>query len=207
MKLKYQIKEIGGIIMATRSTAFGSTRTMIMASLGIVINIVLGTLIQGLQIPLIFLDTIGTIFVAATLGPIAGAMTGGLTNIIQGMITTPKNIPFAIVSIVIGIIVGLIAKKWNFGIKTAIVTGVILAIVAPAIGAPIAAFLFDGVTGGGTDAILMWLRASGQRLLPSVFITRVIGNFIDKIVSCILVSILIVSLPTNFKIDKETRNA
>lgn len=97
------------------------------------VSIVFGTVVQTLQIPLLFLDTIGTIFVAVVLGPFAGALTGGLTNIIQGMITNPK-IPFAIVNIAIGVIVGFVAKKYRFNFKVAIITGLILSIVAPLIG-------------------------------------------------------------------------
>lgn len=180
---------------------------MIMASLGIVINIVFGTIVQTLQIPLLFLDTIGTIFVAVVLGPFAGALTGGLTNIIQGMITNPKNIPFAIVNIGIGLIVGFIAKRFKFNLKVAAITGLILSIVAPLIGTPIAVFVYGGVTGGGTDLIFAWLLASGQRIFTAAFIPRITGNFVDKIASCILVSLLIQKLPQNFIKEKFAKNA
>ncbi|KAB3535528.1 ECF transporter S component [Alkaliphilus pronyensis] len=180
---------------------------MIFASLGIVINIAFGTIVQTLQIPLLFLDTIGTIFVAAVLGPFAGALTGGLTNIIQGMITNPKNIPFAIVNVVIGLIVGFIAKKFKFNIKVAVITGLILSVIAPLIGTPIAVFVYGGVTGGGTDLIFAWLLASGQRIFTAAFIPRITGNFVDKIASCILVALLIQKLPVDPLKGKLSKNA
>lgn len=179
---------------------------MIMASLGIVINIVFGTIVQSLQIPLLFLDTIGTIFVAAVLGPFAGALTGGLTNIIQGMITNPKNIPFAIVNIVIGLIVGFIAKKYKFDYKVAVITGLVLSVVAPLIGTPIAVFVYGGITGGGTDLIFAWLLSSGQKIFTAAFIPRITGNFVDKIVSCIAVALLIQKMPNNLLSVKTTKN-
>lgn len=175
---------------------------MILASLGIVINIVFGTIVQSLQIPLLFLDTIGTIFVAAVLGPFAGAITGGLTNIIQGMITNPKDIPFAVVNVVVGLIVGFIAKRYKFDLKIALITGVILSVVAPLIGTPIAVLIYGGLTGGGTDIIFAWLLASGQKIFTAAFIPRVAGNLIDKITSCIIVSILIQKLPKKFFLGK-----
>ena len=168
---------------------------MIMAALGIVINIVLGTIVQTLQIPLLFLDTIGTIFVAAIFGPWAGALTGGLTNIIQSMITNPKDLPFALVNIAIGIIVGFVAKRWKFNLKVAGITGLVLSIIAPLIGTPIAVFVYGGLTGGGTDLIFAWLLKSGQKIFTAAFIPRIYGNFIDKIASCLLVAILIQKLP------------
>lgn len=189
-----------------KNSPFISTNAMILASLGIVINIVFGTVVQTLQIPLLFLDTIGTIVVAAMLGPFAGALTGGLTNIIQGMITNPKNIPFAIVNIVIGLIVGFIAKKYKFNVKTAVITGLILSIVAPLIGTPIAVFVYGGVTGGGTDLIFAWLLASGQKIFTAAFIPRITGNLLDKIVSCILVALLLQKMPKNLISGKYVKN-
>ncbi|RKD23704.1 ECF transporter S component [Caminicella sporogenes] len=180
---------------------------MIFASLGIVINIVFGTVVQTLQIPLLFLDTIGTIFVAAVLGPFAGALTGGLTNIIQGMITNPKNIPFAIVNVAIGLIVGFIAKKYKFDYKVAVITGIILSVIAPLIGTPIAVLVFGGVTGGGTDLIFAWLLASGHKIFTAAFIPRITGNIIDKIASSLLVAFLIKKLPYDLISKKSARNA
>lgn len=189
-----------------KNSPFRSTNAMILASLGIVINIVFGTVVQTLQIPLLFLDTIGTIVVAAVLGPFAGALTGGLTNIIQGMITNPKNIPFAIVNIVIGLIVGFIAKKYKFNVKTAVITGLILSIIAPLIGTPIAVFVYGGVTGGGTDLIFAWLLASGQKIFTAAFIPRITGNLLDKIASCILVALLLKKIPKNLISGKSVKN-
>lgn len=168
---------------------------MIMAAMGIVINIVLGTIVSTLQIPLLFLDTMGTILVAAVLGPLAGAMTGGLTNVIQGAITNPRTIPFALVNIAIGVIVGLVVRKFRFDMKTAVITGLVLAIVAPLIGTPISVLMFGGLTGGGTDIMVAWLLASGQRIFTAAFIPRVTGNFIDKIASCILVVMMLKYVP------------
>ena len=70
----------------------------------IAINLILGTVVQLFKIPLIFLDTVGTFFGAVLLGPWYGALIGLLTNVIQGVITNPKDIPFALVNIAIGII-------------------------------------------------------------------------------------------------------
>ncbi|GAA0176650.1 ECF transporter S component [Clostridium sediminicola] len=190
-----------------KNSPFKSTNGMIFASLGIVINIVLGTIVQSIQIPLLFLDTIGTIFVAAVLGPFAGALTGGLTNIIQGMITNPKNIPFAIVNVVIGLIVGFIAKRYKFNLKIAVITGLILSIVAPLIGTPIAVFVYGGLAGGGTDLIFAWLLASGQKIFTAAFIPRVAGNIIDKIASCVIVAGLLRQMPKNLVSGNHTENA
>ena len=184
-----------------------TTYALIFASMGIVINIVFGTLVSMLKIPLLFLDTIGTIFVAAILGPVYGAVSGGLTNVIQGVLTNPKSIPFALVNIAIGLIVGFMAKKYKFTYRLSIITGLIISVVAPLIGTPIAVWVFGGLTGGGTDIIFTWLLKSGQKIFTAAFIPRITGNFIDKIASCVLVAFLIQRLPkellNKFRDNKE----
>lgn len=172
-----------------------NTKKIVLASMGIVINIIFGSIVSAIKIPLLFLDTIGTIFTAAILGPAYGALTGGLTNIIQGAMTNPKNIPFALVNIAVGIIVGLAAKKFKFDFKTALLTGMVLAVVAPLIGTPIAIYIYGGLTGGGTDLIFAWLAKSGQKIFTAAFIPRITGNIIDKIASCLLVATVIARLP------------
>jgi energy-coupling factor transport system substrate-specific component len=184
-----------------KKTVFNSPKAMIFASLGIVINIIFGTIMQTLQVPLLFLDTIGTILVSVVLGPIAGALTGGLTNLIQGFITNPKDIPFALVNITIGLIVGYIAKKKGFELKTAIITGLIIAVVAPLIGTPIAVFIYGGLTGSGTDLIFTWLAASGTKIFTAAFIPRITGNLIDKLASCLLVYFVLKRIPSNLLKD------
>lgn len=174
------------------------TFILILSALAIAINIVLGTVVGMLHIPLIFLDTIGTIFIAAMFGPWQGAAVGALTNIIQGMLTNPKDIPFLIVSVVVGLIVGFISRKYKFNMFTAIVTGLILSVVCPLIGTPIAVWVYGGLTGSGNDFIFAWLRQTGHDIFTSAFIPRITGNIIDKIASCILVVVLLKCIPSQY---------
>jgi len=189
-----------------KKSIFTSTNAMILAAFGIAINLVLGTITQVLHIPLLFLDTIGTILVAVVLGPLAGALTGGLTNVIQGIMTNPRDIPFALVNIAVGLIVGFIVKKFGFSLKIAVITGIILAIVAPLIGTPIAVVMYGGLTGGSTDFLFAALHASGQEIFTSAFIPRITGNLIDKIASCILVAVVVPRMPKRFLASMASNN-
>lgn len=177
-----------------------STYALIFSSLAIALNIVLGTVTSALSIPLLFLDTVGTIFVAAVFGPFYGAITGGLTNVIQGIITNPKSIPFALVNIAVGLVVGYIAKKWKFNYRTAVFTGIILAVVAPLVGTPIATYVYGGITGDFNDVLFTWLRQSGQKMFTAAFIPRITSNFVDKIASCLVVAFLINRLPKKYTV-------
>ncbi len=189
-----------------KKSIFSSTNAMILAAFGIAINLVLGTITQLLHIPLLFLDTIGTILVAAVLGPLAGALTGGLTNVIQGAITNPKSIPFGLVNIAVGLIVGFIVKRFGFSLKVAVITGVILSIIAPLIGTPIAVFMYGGLSGGGIDFLFAALLASGEKIFTAAFIPRILGNLIDKIASCILVAIILPRMPKKFLVSRVINN-
>ncbi len=171
---------------------------LIFSALGIAINIVLGTVVDLMSIPLLFLDTVGTIFTAAVFGPFYGAVTGGLTNVVQGFITNPKTIPFALVNIAVGLVVGFIAKKKNFSYTTAVITGLILAVVAPLIGTPIAIYVYGGITGDFNDVFFTWLTQAGQTVFSAAFLPRIASNIVDKIASCVIVAFLITRLPKKY---------
>ncbi len=167
-----------------------NVKAMTFGAICIAINIVLGTVVDLLKIPLLFLDTLGTIFGAVTLGPLYGAIIGGLTNVVQGAITNPRTIPFALVNIAVGLVVGFIAKKYGFKLKTAIITGLIISVVAPMIGTPIAIFLFEGITGDFNDVLFTALKNGGATIFSSAFIPRITSNLVDKIACCAIVSLL-----------------
>lgn len=177
-----------------------STKMMVFAAICIAVNIILGTVVGALNIPLLFLDTVGTIFAAVTLGPLYGAAVGGLTNVIQGFISGPKIIPFALVNIVIGLVVGWISMKKKFSISTAVITGLILSVVAPLIGTPIAIFVFDGITGDFNDVFFAAMKNAGSSILSAAFIPRVASNIVDKVISCVLVSII--AAKTRIRFDR-----
>ena len=89
------------------------TRTIVLMPIAIAINIVLGqTVGTALKIPL-YLDSIGTILVGALAGPIPGALTGLLANLIWTFVLagTPFGSayawPFAIVAAEIGLLAGV----------------------------------------------------------------------------------------------------
>lgn len=167
--------------------------------MGIGINIIGGTLASTLKLPL-FLDTIGTMLSAVLLGPWSGALTGLLSNVFQGIVSGPTTIPFGIVNAVIGLIVGVIAMKRGFeDYFTPLLVGVILAVVAPLIGTPIAVYLFGGLTGGGVDILYGIILGSTDRIFSSAFLARIPTNLIDKALSAYLVMLIFRGLPLQWK--------
>lgn len=170
------------------------TQKLIFSALAVVFNIAFGTIVSWLSIPLLFLDTVGTVFVSATYGMKYGILVGVCTNLVMGATTGFTAVPFALVNVAVAIVVALMAKNGFTPIK-AVITGLILSIVAPMIGTPIRIFLFGGLTGSGTDLLILSLRAAGQQIFAATFISTIAGNFVDKIVSCLIVAFLIKSMP------------
>ena len=84
------------------------TRTLVLMPVAMALNIVLGTAVaSALKIP-IYLDSVGTILVAALAGPLAGAATGFLTNVIWTYL-----VPFAVVAVLVGLLAGTFAR-WGW---------------------------------------------------------------------------------------------
>jgi len=91
------------------------TRTLVLMPVAIAFNIILGQAVgAALKIP-IYLDSIGTILVGALAGPIPGALTGFLANIIWTYVLPPPfhsdiSGAFAIVAAVIGLLAGVFGR-------------------------------------------------------------------------------------------------
>jgi hypothetical protein len=90
-------------------------RTVALMPVAIAINIILGAAVaNALKVP-IYLDSIGTILVGALAGPIPGALTGFLANVLWQYVIPPPfqgavAAPFAIVAAVIGLLAGIFAR-------------------------------------------------------------------------------------------------
>jgi hypothetical protein len=91
------------------------TRTIVLIPLAIALNIILGQAVgAALKLP-IYLDSIGTILVGALAGPIPGALTGLLANVIWTYVVPPPfhsdiSGAFAIVAAVIGLLAGTFGR-------------------------------------------------------------------------------------------------
>jgi hypothetical protein len=99
---------------ASLTTQF-TTRTLILMPIAIALNIILGqTVAAALKIP-IYLDSIGTILVGVLCGPVAGALTGALGNILWSYVIPPPfqyapGAAFAITAVAIGVLAGLAGR-------------------------------------------------------------------------------------------------
>ena len=156
----------------------------------VAMNIVLGIITSALGIPL-YLDTLGTVLSAAILGPVPGIIVGALSNIVS-------DIPFCLVNVAVGLIVGLVAKKWKFGIVPAVITGIALSFICPAIGTPIGIYVYGGLNGSVSDMLVMSLVQGGKTIFQASFLRNVASNLIDKVGTCVIGCLLIKAMPMKF---------
>jgi energy-coupling factor transport system substrate-specific component len=176
-----------------------STITLVLIPVAIAINIAVGQIVYTLKIPL-YLDSIGTILVGVLAGPWAGALTGLLSNLIWGL--TGLNVtyaPFAGVAAVIGLLAGLFSESgWMRTVGKVILAGLITGFVAAILSAPISAYVFGGVQGAGTDAVVAIFRGIGFGILPSAFAQGVSSDPLDKTASFLIVWLIVRALPLRF---------
>ena len=186
-----------------------SLMVILLIPVAIAINIVGGQMTSMLKIP-VDLDMIGVLLVGALAGPIPAALTGVLTNLING-IMDPSWLPYAFCSFFIGISAGLLSKynMMNKIWKLA-VSGIIIALVATVTATPITVFFFGGATGGGASMIAAGLMATGKQILEAVLSVYIVTETIGKMISIFVAYVIIKVIPdrtlTKYKYGMEFEN-
>ena len=86
------------------------TKKITLMSMGIALNIIEALTALTLKLP-IYVDSVGTIFVACLLGPKYAVMTGVCGSLVSGMTFDVYSLYFAPVQISTGLLAGLMYKK------------------------------------------------------------------------------------------------
>lgn len=155
-------------------------RTITLVPVALVLNIVVGQVVGAVGIPL-YLDSAGTVLVAAVAGPVAGLATGALSSVVWGLLN-PAALPFAAVSAATGWLAGVLIRRGGFrSLPRVVASGVVLGLVCGALAAPVAAFVYGGTAGVGTGAVVSLFREMGTSLLASVTLQSVISDPLDKV--------------------------
>lgn len=171
-----------------------SLMVILLIPVAIAINIVGGQMTSMLKIP-VDLDMIGVLLVGALAGPIPAALTGVLTNLING-IMDPSWLPYAFCSFFIGISAGLLSKYNMMNkIRKLAVSGIIIALVATVTATPITVFFFGGATGGGASMIAAGLMATGKQILEAVLSVYIVTETIGKMISIFVAYVIIKVIP------------
>lgn len=191
---------------ARRRPTFG-TSTIVLMGVAIALNAAIGQLVGNvLKLPL-YVDSIGTVLVGALAGPLAGLVTGALSNVVWGLAlpSAASTIPFGIVSAVIGVLAGLAGRRGLFasrGARGALLTAVVgflVGLVAAVVAAPIAYFVFGGSTGGGTDILVAVFRNFTDSAFTATLLQSGVSDPLDKMLVFLLVWSILAAVPASVK--------
>ena len=184
----------GAVLLLVATVPALPARLVSMIPVALVLNIVVGQIIGSVGIPL-YLDSTGTVLVAALAGPWAGIATGVLSSLVWSAFN-PSVLPFAATSAAVGGLAGVAIKHGALkNIATVLLSGAVIGIVVGMLAAPVAAFVSGGTAGVGTGAVVSLLREMGHSLLQSVTLQSFISDPLDKALVMLLVWLVLKSLP------------
>ena len=184
--------------LAVHTTSSRTFPTLALALIprAVALNLALGAVAGALKLP-VYLDSVGTILAAALAGPVAGMVTGALSNSVLGLLANPQMFAFIPVTLVIGGLAGV--AGWIGAFRTvprAIAAGVVIGSCAAVASAPIVILLFGGVTPSGTGIVTVALRALfGMSLERAATLAAFSTDVLDKPLSCALVALVLTRLP------------
>lgn len=192
----------GGVISvcypAVKDTSTGALPTLAYALIprAVALNLALGAIAGALKLP-VYLDSVGTILVAALAGPWAAIITGVASNSVLGLLFSPQLFAFIPVAVVIGALAGIAARLGAFrSLPGAVAAGLVIGLAAALTSVPIVIALFGGATPSGTGILTVALRTLLHLPLDrAAEIASLSTDLLDKPVSCVLVVLVLDRLP------------
>jgi hypothetical protein len=104
------------------------------------------------------------------------------------------------VGLLLGLLVGyVIYRRQLVALLPVWVAGAVTGLLAAAMSAPISAFLFGGVTGSGTDALVVFFRSAGLSIFQSAFAQGLTSDPLDKTISYTVVFLIVAALPVTVR--------
>lgn len=188
-----------------------TTASLVLIPAAVGINYIGKTFASVLKLPL-WLDSIGTVLAGMLAGPIVGAICGAINNVIYGLTMDPISFVYALTSIAIGLVVGIMAYKgWIKNIGTAIVIGLVAAVVAACVSTPLNIAFWGGQTGNAWgDALYGTLIANHVPAFIASFADEIVVDIPDKIATIIISFLIFKGLPKKLTVlyngDNETES-
>ena len=145
------------------------------------INLIGGQIALLLRLP-IYLDSIGTVFIASVLGPFYGMLPNVLSGLLLGMTVDIYSLYYAPVGIILGFVTGLVYKKYQPRKGWVLLAAVVITIPSTIVSACITAFLFGGITSSGSSLIVQILAKTPLGMVGSCFVVQFITDYIERVI-------------------------
>ena len=165
-------------------TKYSLLRTSAAVLAGILLN---GVFQYGEEVYLklpFFFDSFFTIVVGVFFGWLPGVLTGLGTNLFMELTHGFSGYywPFAVVNMATGLIAGLMARNkavfWTIPRQIALI--LTLTVVNALLGALVVVLVFGGMSGTLPDILVSALVLTGQDVVTSAFVARILINLVDK---------------------------
>ena len=167
---------------------------LIPAAVGI--NYVAKAFAEGLKLP-VWLGSLGTYLASMLAGPIPGAISGFINNVIYGLTLSPVSTVYALTSIGIGIAVGVLHAKGGFSSARKIfVSALIIALVSSVISTPLNVIFWGGQTGiAWGDSLFAVLVANHVPVFIASFVDEFVLDILDKVVVAYVACLIYKQIP------------
>lgn len=171
-------------------------RVLSLMPLAVGINLAMGQFASVTHVPL-FLDTVGTVLVAALAGPWVATLTGLVSQVTFTVVSGNSTwLAFLPVQLAVAVYAGYAARFGAFtSVARAVGGGAGLGLLAATISWPISLILFGGVTAGGVTVVTTFLRGIGIPLEWAVLAASLSNDLLDKSVTFLLVRAVLTALP------------
>lgn len=117
----------------------------------------------------------------------------------QGITFDQSRLFFAFVMVVfVALIAWALFLRREVGAIFAIGAGLVTGIAAAIVSAPIAAYVFGGVTGSGVDVLVVAFRSAGSSLYSATLQQGLLSDPLDKMITSFVVFLIVANLPRRF---------
>jgi energy-coupling factor transport system substrate-specific component len=172
-----------------------NSRNIVFSASFIALNLLLGKLAATLSLP-VYLDTVGTIIAAVMLPWRYAVLVGVGTSLIAGVVIHPSFPFYAFTQATVATVIYLLAKKnWFSAWPKAVCAGLLLALIAAIVSAPVTVVVFGGVTLSGTTALNAVFMAAGKNVWQAVVTGSLLVESIDKVSACVIAWLVLRRLP------------
>lgn len=173
-----------------------SVRKMCVVALAIVLNVIGGQIALMLHLP-IYLDSMGTIMIAMLYGPVYGMLPPLLYGLVMGFTLDIYSLYFMPVGLMLGLMTGLVSKYFSLKKWRMIPGAMLITIPGTIVSSIITAVLFGGITSSGSTVIVQVLNKAGLGLTASVFIVQILTDYLDRLLSLVIVTYLLHVIPSD----------
>ena len=171
-----------------------STNKLCILALCSVINLIGGQIALLLRLP-IYLDSFGTVFAAAVMGPFYGMIPGIVSNLIGGVTTDIYALYYLPVQMITGCMAGFVFRKMPPHDGKDL--GKIL--FGTLVSSSITAIVFGGITSSGSTLLVQLFHHLGLGLTASVCMVQGLTDYADRAIVLALTAVLLALLPSSVK--------